>query len=104
MTQRTEYDYRFHRLAEQSACCDWACYEDPGCACTGCRTACLGAFAPTKDPDPIRPPDTDEAPDFGLQEFTRGVDRSNRERARDLALTCFALLAILAIVLWWTQR
>jgi hypothetical protein len=58
----------------------------------------------TWDPDPIRPPDTDEAPDFGLQEFTRGVDRANRERARDLALMCFALLAILAIVLWWTQR
>jgi hypothetical protein len=31
-------------------------------------------------------------------------DRANRERARYLALTCFALLAILAIVLWWTQR
>lgn len=31
-------------------------------------------------------------------------DRANRERARDLALACFALLAILAIALWWTQR
>ena len=48
----------------------------------------------------------DEEPSAASLVYVPGpsVDRANRERARDLALTCFGLLAILAIVLWWSQR
>jgi hypothetical protein len=52
------------------------------------------------NPDPLTvPEDACTDPDARPE-----LDRANRERARDLALTCLALLAILAIVLWWTQR
>jgi hypothetical protein len=27
------------------SCCEYACYEDPGCTCDGCREAGLGWFS-----------------------------------------------------------
>jgi hypothetical protein len=61
------------------------------------------------NPDPIRPPDTDEEPSAARPRLVYvpgpSVDRANRELARDLALVCFGLLlALVAAAAWWSQR